>query len=80
MLYGPPGTGKTMIAKAVATTSEANFISVKGPELLSNGLENPKKELGEIFRKARQAAPCIVFFDELDAVAPGEADLKVMHM
>lgn len=70
MLYGPPGTGKTMIAKAVATTSEANFISLKGPELLSKWVGESEKGVREIFRKARQAAPCIVFFDELDAVAP----------
>ena len=70
MLYGPPGTGKTMIAKAVATTSEANFISVKGPELLSKWVGESEKGVREIFRKARQASPCIVFFDELDAVAP----------
>src|SRR5437867_4457054 len=70
LLYGPPGTGKTMIAKAVATTSEANFISVKGPELLRKWVGESEKGVREIFRKARQAAPCIVFFDELDAVAP----------
>jgi transitional endoplasmic reticulum ATPase len=70
LLYGPPGTGKTMIAKAVATTSEANFISIKGPELLSKWVGESEKGLREIFRKSRQAAPCIVFFDELDAVAP----------
>jgi transitional endoplasmic reticulum ATPase len=70
LLYGPPGTGKTMIAKAVATTSEANFISVKGPELISKWVGESEKGVREIFRKARQAAPCIVFFDELDAVAP----------
>jgi transitional endoplasmic reticulum ATPase len=70
MLYGPPGTGKTMIAKAVATTSESNFISVKGPELLSKWIGESEKGIREIFRKARQAAPCIVFFDELDAIAP----------
>src|ERR687885_1751982 len=70
LLYGPPGTGKTMIAKAVATTSEANFISVKGPELISKSVGESEKGVREIFRKARQAAPCIIFFDELDAVAP----------
>jgi transitional endoplasmic reticulum ATPase len=70
LLYGPPGTGKTMIAKAVATTSEANFISIKGPELLSKWVGESEKGVREIFRKARQAAPCIIFFDELDAVAP----------
>ena len=70
LLYGPPGTGKTMIAKAVATTSEANFISIKGPELLSKWVGESEKAVREIFRKARQAAPCVIFFDELDAVAP----------
>jgi transitional endoplasmic reticulum ATPase len=70
LLYGPPGTGKTMIAKAVATTSEANFISVKGPELLSKWVGESEKGVREVFRKARQAAPCVVFFDELDAIAP----------
>jgi transitional endoplasmic reticulum ATPase len=70
LLYGRPGTGKTMIAKAVATTSEANFISVKGPELISKWVGESEKGVREIFRKARQAAPCIIFFDELDAVAP----------
>src|SRR5690348_8443794 len=73
LLYGPPGTGKTMIAKAVATTSEANFISVKGPELLSKWVGESEKGVREIFRKARQAAPCVVFFDELDSVAPRRA-------
>jgi transitional endoplasmic reticulum ATPase len=70
LLYGPPGTGKTMIAKAVATTSEANFISVKGPEVLSKWVGESEKAVREVFRKARQAAPCVVFFDELDAIAP----------
>jgi transitional endoplasmic reticulum ATPase len=70
LLYGPPGTGKTMIAKAIATMSEANFISVKGPELLSKWVGESEKGIREAFRKARQAAPCIVLFDELDAVAP----------
>jgi transitional endoplasmic reticulum ATPase len=59
-----------LIAKAVATTSEANFISLKGPELLSKWVGESEKGIREIFRKARQAAPCIVFFDELDAIAP----------
>src|SRR5919205_3629947 len=70
LLYGPPGTGKTMIAKAVATTSEANFISIKGPELISKWVGESEKGVREVFRKARQAAPCIIFFDELDAIAP----------
>ncbi len=70
LLYGSPGTGKTMIAKAVATTSEANFISIKGPELISKWVGESEKGVREVFRKARQAAPCVVFFDELDAIAP----------
>jgi transitional endoplasmic reticulum ATPase len=70
LLYGPPGTGKTMIAKAVAATSEANFISIKGPELISKWVGESEKGVREVFRKARQAAPCVIFFDELDAIAP----------
>ncbi|MCD6484465.1 MAG: CDC48 family AAA ATPase [Candidatus Odinarchaeota archaeon] len=70
LLYGPPGCGKTMLARAVATQSEANFISIKGPELLSKWVGESEKAIREIFRKARQTAPCIIFFDELDALAP----------
>ena len=70
LLYGPPGTGKTLMAKAAAHESEANFISIKGPELLSKWVGESEKGVREVFRKARQAAPCIVFFDEIDAIAP----------
>jgi transitional endoplasmic reticulum ATPase len=70
LLYGSPGTGKTMIAKAVATNSEANFISVKGPELISKWVGESEKGVREVFRKARQAAPSVIFFDEIDAIAP----------
>ncbi len=70
LLYGPPGTGKTLLAKAVANESEANFISVKGPEIMSKWVGESEKAIREIFRKARQAAPAIVFFDEIDAIAP----------
>src|ERR671926_1083127 len=70
LLYGPPGTGKTLMAKAAANESEANFISIKGPELLSKWVGESEKGVREVFRKARQAAPCLIFFDEIDAIAP----------
>jgi len=70
LLYGPPGTGKTLLAKAVANESEANFISVKGPEFLSKWVGESEKAVRETFRKARQAAPCIIFFDEIESIAP----------
>ena len=80
LLYGPPGTGKTMMAKAVATESEANFINVKGPEFLSKWVGESEKAVRETFRKARQAAPCVIFMDEIDSIAPtrgGEGDSHV---
>ena len=70
LLYGPPGTGKTMLAKAVANESEANFISIKGPEMLSKWVGESERAVREVFRKARQAAPTIIFFDELDSITP----------
>ena len=70
LLHGPPGTGKTLIAKALAKMTESNFISIKGPELLSKWVGESEKGVREIFRKARQAAPCIVFLDEVDALVP----------
>ena len=70
LLYGPPGTGKTLLAKAVASESEANFISVKGPEFMNKWVGESERAVRETFRKARQAAPCIIFFDEIDAIAP----------
>ena len=70
LLYGPPGTGKTLIAKALAKMTESNFINIKGPELLSKWVGESEKGVREIFRKARQAAPCIIFLDEVDALVP----------
>ena len=70
LLYGPPGTGKTMLAKAVANESEANFILVKGPELLNKFVGESEKGVRKVFEKARQTAPTIVFFDEIDSIAP----------
>ena len=69
LLYGPPGVGKTMLAKAVASESESNFISIKGPELISKWVGESEKGIRKIFQKARQTAPTIIFFDELDAIA-----------
>ncbi len=70
LLHGPPGTGKTLIAKALAKMTESNFINIKGPELLSKWVGESEKGVREIFRKARQAAPCIIFLDEIDALVP----------
>src|SRR4030067_619408 len=69
LLYGPPGSGKTLLAKAVATESEANFISIKGPEVMSKWVGESEKAVRMIFKKAKQVAPCIVFLDEIDAIA-----------
>ncbi|UCE11596.1 MAG: CDC48 family AAA ATPase [Candidatus Thorarchaeota archaeon] len=70
LIFGPPGCGKTLLARAVATESEANFISVKGPELLSKWVGESERAIREVFRKARTAAPAMIFFDEIDAIAP----------
>ncbi len=80
LLHGSPGTGKTLMAKAVAKESGVNFIAVKGSELLSKWVGDSEKGVREVFRKARQASPCVIFFDELDALTPrrgGEADARV---
>jgi len=69
LLYGPPGTGKTLLAKAVANESNANFISVKGPQILSKYVGESEKAIRDTFKKARQVAPCIIFFDEIDAIS-----------
>jgi transitional endoplasmic reticulum ATPase len=70
LLSGPPGCGKTLLAKAMASETKVNFISVKGPELLSKYVGESERAVRDIFRKARQAAPCIIFFDEIDALVP----------
>lgn len=70
LLSGPPGTGKTLVAKALATESEVNFISIKGPELMSKYIGESERGVREVFRKAKQASPCILFFDEFDSLVP----------
>jgi len=80
LLYGPPGCGKTLLAKAVATESGANFIAVKGPEILSKWVGESEKAVREIFRKARTYAPAVVFFDEIDAIAPMRGDYGDSHV
>jgi transitional endoplasmic reticulum ATPase len=70
LLYGPPGCGKTLLARAVATESEANFISIKGPEVFSKWVGESEKAIREVFRKARMAAPAVIFLDEMDALTP----------
>jgi transitional endoplasmic reticulum ATPase len=70
LLFGPPGTGKTLLVKGIASKRQLNFISIKGPELLSKGVGDSEKHVREAFRKARQSAPCILFFDEIDALLP----------
>ncbi|MDI6806071.1 MAG: AAA family ATPase, partial [Candidatus Bathyarchaeia archaeon] len=70
LLYGPPGCGKTLLARAVATESEANFITIKGPEVFSKWVGESEKAIREVFRKARMAAPAVIFFDEMDSLVP----------
>ncbi|KZT37002.1 AAA-domain-containing protein [Sistotremastrum suecicum HHB10207 ss-3] len=74
LLYGPPGTGKTLLAKAVATTCSLNFLSVKGPELLNMYIGESEANVRRVFQKARDAQPCVIFFDELDSVAPARGN------
>ncbi|MFH1789195.1 MAG: CDC48 family AAA ATPase [Candidatus Altiarchaeota archaeon] len=80
LLYGPPGCGKTLLAKAIANESEANFIAVKGPELLSKWVGESEKGVREIFKKARQTAPTIILFDEIDAIAPRRGMYSGSHV
>jgi transitional endoplasmic reticulum ATPase len=80
LLYGPPGTGKTLLAKAVAHESKANFISIKGPEVMSKWVGESEKAVRELFKKARQVAPTIVFLDELDSIAPRRGTYSGSHV
>ncbi|MHB8164548.1 MAG: CDC48 family AAA ATPase [Methanoregula sp.] len=80
LLYGPPGTGKTLIAKAVASESGANFIPVRGPQLLSKWVGESERAVREVFKKARQVAPSIIFFDEIDALAPARGTNSDSHV
>jgi len=80
LLYGPPGTGKTLIAKAVASESGANFIPVRGPQLLSKWVGESERAVREVFKKARQVSPSIIFFDEIDALAPARGTSSDSHV
>jgi len=80
LLYGPPGTGKTLLAKAVANESGANFISVKGPEVFNKWVGESEKRIREIFKRAKQVAPTIIFFDEIDAIAPRRSGTSNTHV
>ncbi|TFF98507.1 MAG: AAA family ATPase [Promethearchaeota archaeon] len=79
LLFGPPGCGKTLLAKAIANESECNFISIKGPEIFSKWVGESEKAIREIFRKARQAAPSIIYFDEIDAISSGRGSSETTH-
>ncbi len=80
LLYGDPGTGKTLLAKAVASESDANFIAIKGPELLSKWVGESEKGVREVFRKARQTAPTVIFFDEIDSIANARGDVGTSNV
>jgi len=79
LLFGPPGCGKTLLAKAIATESKSNFIAIKGPEIFSKWVGESERAVREIFRKARQAAPSIVYFDEIDAISAGRGTSESTH-
>jgi len=80
LIHGAPGTGKTLLAKAVATECQANFISIKGPQLISKWVGESEKGIREIFRKARQSSPCVLFLDEIDALAPARSGSSDSHV
>jgi len=79
LLFGPPGCGKTLLAKAIATESQSNFIAIKGPEIFSKWVGESERAIREIFRKARQAAPSIIYFDEIDAISAGRGSSESTH-
>jgi transitional endoplasmic reticulum ATPase len=79
LLFGPPGCGKTLLAKAIASESQSNFIAIKGPEIYSKWVGESERAVREIFRKARQAAPSIIYFDEIDAITSGRGEFEVTH-
>ncbi|MFX1386506.1 MAG: AAA family ATPase, partial [Promethearchaeota archaeon] len=79
LLFGPPGCGKTLLAKAIANESQSNFIAIKGPEIYSKWVGESERAVREIFRKARQAAPSIIYFDEIDAISSGRGDYEGTH-
>ena len=79
LLFGPPGCGKTLLAKAIATESKSNFIAIKGPEIYSKWVGESERAVREIFRKARQAAPSIIYFDEIDAISSGRGNYEGTH-
>lgn len=74
LFFGPPGTGKTLLAKCIATETKMNFLSVKGPELLNMYIGESEKNVRDIFSKGRRNQPCVIFFDELDALAPNRGN------
>lgn len=76
LLYGPPGCGKTLLAKAVSNESRANFISIKGPELLNKYVGESERGVRKVFERARASSPCVIFFDEIDALCPKRCDLE----
>jgi len=80
LIHGAPGTGKTLLAKAVATESQANFISIKGPQLISKWVGESEKGIREVFKKAKQSSPCVLFLDELDALAPARSSFSDSHV
>ena len=80
LLYGPPGCGKTLLAKAIANESGANFIAVKGPELLNKFVGESERAVRQLFQRAQSSAPCVIFFDELDALCPRRSGSSTVRL